>query len=103
MNTTVLDTIVGNDPIEKAYHKEYRHQFLSFCTYCCMIKNKKMNLANIFLLLLQDEQIRIIFKSMCEIDSDYVALKKFLEYDVSLHKSKYIRNFLTETNFKLNS
>lgn len=103
MNTTVIDTIRSNDPIEKTYHSEYRHQFLSFCTLCCMMKNKKLNLANIFLMLLQQPEMLVIFKDMCEIDSDYVALKKFLEYDISLHKSKYIKNFLDATNFKLNS
>lgn len=103
MNTTVIDSIKSNDPIERTYHTEYRHQFLSFCTYCCMLKNKKLNLANIFLLLLQESELRSIFKEMCEIDSDYTVLKKFLEYDISLHKSKYIKNFLDATDFKLNS
>lgn len=103
MNTTVIDNIRSNDPIEKTYHSEYRHQFLCFCTLCCMLKNKKLNLANIFLILLQEPEMLVIFKDMCEIDSDYAALKKFLEYDISLHKSKYIRNFLDATNFKLNS
>ena len=103
MNTAVIDTIKSADPVEKAYHTEYRHQFLSFCTLCCMLKNKKLNLANIFLLLLQEPELRSIFKEMCEIESDYTALKKFLEYDISLHKSKYIKNFLEATNFKLTS
>lgn len=103
MNTTVIDTIKSNDPVEKVYNGEYRHQFLSFCTFCCMVKNKKLNLANIFLLLLQEPEMRDIFKGMCEIESDYVALKKFLQYDVSLHKSKYIKNFLENNNFKLSS
>lgn len=97
----VIDTIVSNDPVEKVYRGEYRHHFLSFCTFVCMVKNKKLNLANIFLLLLQERELLDIFKDMCEIDSDYTALKKFLEYDTSLHKSKYIKNFLESNNFKL--
>lgn len=96
-----IQTIKHNDPVEQTYHKEYRHNFLSFCTLVCMIKNRKMNLANIFLIMLQDLSIRNIFKNMCDIDSDYDALKKFLEYDTSLHRSKYIKNFLESNNFKL--
>lgn len=103
MNTAVIDTIKSNDPVERTYHDEYRHQFLSFCTLCCMLKNKKLNLANIFLLLLQEPEMRSIFKEMCEIESDYTALKKFLEYDISLHKSKYIKNYLESTKIKLTS
>jgi hypothetical protein len=29
------------------------------------------------------------------IDSEWLLLKKFLEYDPSLHKSKYIKNYIT--------
>ena len=97
----VIQTIRDNDPIERAYHREYRHSFLSFCTLVCMLKNKKLNLANIFLIMLQEPKIRTIYKNMCDIDSDYDALKKFLEYDITLHKSKYIKNFLDSNNFKL--
>lgn len=97
----VIQTIKYNDPIESTYHREYKHGFLSFCTLVCMLKNKKLNLANIFLIMLQEPKIRTIFKNMCDIDSDYDALKKFLEYDITLHKSKYIKNFLDSNNFKL--
>ena len=36
--------------------------------------------------------------SMCEFDSEYVALKTFLEYDNTLHKSKYIKKYLNTIN-----
>ena len=51
--------------------------------------------------MLQDPNMLSIFKNMCEIDSNYEAVKKFLEYDASLHKSKYIKNFLESNNLKL--
>lgn len=97
----ILNTIKDNDPVERAYKDEYTHCFLSFCAFICMLKNKKLNLPNIFLIMLQDDTIRSIFKKMCDIDTDYEALKKFLEYDATLHKSKYIKNFLdqNELNF----
>lgn len=101
--SVITQTIKSNDPIENTYHQEYRHSFLSFCTLVCMIKNKKLNLANIFLIMLQEPKIRTIFKNMSDIDNDYDALKKFLEYDITLHKSKYIRNFLDANNFTLTS
>lgn len=97
----IINNIKKLDPADRAYKKEYMHHFLSFCSLSCMVKNKKLNLANIFLLMLQDDTMLSIFKETCEIDNNYEALKKFLEYDASLHKSKYIKNFLEETNFKL--
>jgi len=41
------------------------------------------------------------FQNASYIESDYDALKYFLQYDPSLYKSKYIRNYLNE-NEKLN-
>ena len=99
----IINTIKSNDPVELAYYDEYSHSFLSFCSFVCLLKNKKLNLPNIFLIMLQEDNIRAIFKELCDIDSDYSALKKFLEYDASLHKSKYIKNFLESNNFKLKS
>jgi hypothetical protein len=98
----ILNTIKDNDPVERAYRDEYNHCFLSFCTFICMLKNKKLNLPNIFLIMLQDDTIRSIFKEMCDIDTDYEAFKKFLEYDATLHKSKYIRNFLDQNELTFN-
>jgi hypothetical protein len=101
--TGIVNHIKGTDPVERTYVKEYNHCFLSFCTLVCMLKNKKLNLANIFLIMLQEEKVRNIFKGMCDIDKDYDALKKFLQYDATLHKSKYIKNFLDANNFTLPS
>ena len=95
---TVLTTIRNSDPVHKLYEGEYNHYFLCFCSLICLLRNKKLNLANIFLFLLQDKDIRDIFKRLCDIDSDYKALKKFLQYDPTLYKSKYIKNYLDAGN-----
>lgn len=92
----IQETITNVDPVSKAYENESTRLFLSFCSFVCIIKNKKMNLPNIFLWLLKDENIRQVFKMLVDIDSDYEALKYFLQYDPTLYKSKYIRNYLNE-------
>jgi len=48
--------------------------------------------------MLKDKDIRDIFKGLCDISSDYKALKKFLQYDPTLYKSKYIKNYLEANN-----
>jgi hypothetical protein len=35
---------------------------------------------------------------MCEFDSDFEGMKYFLDYDGSLHKSKYIKKYLNAEN-----
>ena len=84
------------DPAKKVYEQECSTIFLSFCSFVCIIKNKKMNMANIFLCMLKSAELRKAFRAVCDVDNDYEVLKCFLNYDPALHRSKYIRNFLAE-------
>jgi len=96
MSMSILQSIRTNDPVECINEQELDRCFLTFCSYICILHNKKLNLANIFLLLLKNEDIKNLFKGMCDLDSDYDCLKYFLQRDPSLHKSKYIKNYITE-------
>lgn len=80
---------------------ELNHLFLSFCTFITLTHTKKLNLANIFLLLLQDKDLRSFFKIYCDIPSDFAVVQTFLKFDPSLHKSKYIMKFLNNTKKKI--
>ena len=97
----IKNSIESTDPITQAYENEYTHLFLSFCSYVCIIKNKKLNLPNIFLFLLKEPHLRETFKMLCDVETDYDVLKCFLDFDPTLHRSKYIRNYLND-NPKLN-
>ena len=66
----------------------------------CIMYNKKLNLANIFLLILKEDKVGSLYKSICEFDSDFEGIKFFLEYDSSLHKSKYIKKYLNAEGSK---
>jgi hypothetical protein len=101
MTSYIKSTLSNTDPVEMAYENEYMHIFLSFCSYICIIKNKKLNLPNIFLCMLKEPQLREMFKMLCDVETDYDVLKCFLDHDPTLHRSKYIRNYL-QTNPKLN-
>lgn len=90
----ILETIKSADPFEQLYGDEFNHMFLSFCSLVCLLHGKKMNLANIFILLMKDIEIRDLYKMLTDTDTDYEALSSFLQYDPSLYKSKYIKNFL---------
>lgn len=89
---------VKSDPSSRLREEEFRHEFLCFCSLMCIIHNKKLNLANIFLLLLKNPKIMRLYMSVCEFDDQYSALKTFLEYDSTLHKSKYIKKYLNSIN-----
>lgn len=76
------------------HREETDHLLKCFCSYICIVFNKKYNLANILLLYLQNKNVKGLFKAMLDIDDDVSAVKIFLEYDPSLCKSKYITKYL---------
>lgn len=96
MVSFIQGTISNTNPMEVLYDQEYSHLFLSFCSYVCIVKNKKLNLPNIFLFLMKEPELREVFKMLCDVETDYDVLKCFLDYEPTLHRSKYIRNYLQE-------
>ena len=81
--------------------QEMHHNFLSFCSFLCLLVGKKLNLPNIFLLILKNNNYKSILKTLVSIDSDYELFKMFIEYDPTLSKSKYISKFLNSREGKI--
>ena len=80
---------------------EQEHLFLAFCSFVTLIHAKKLNLANVFLLVLQNKPLRDLFKLYCDANSDYAVVQAFLSFDPSLHKSKYVMKYLNNTKKKI--
>lgn len=73
---------------------EADHLFLAFCSLVALTSTKKMNLANVFLTVLQNKSLRDLFKIYCDQDTDYAVVQTFLKFDPGLHKSKYVMKYL---------
>ena len=82
---------------------EAEHLFLSFCSFVTLMYTKKMNLANVFLILLQNKSLRDLFKIYCDAETDFAAVQMFLKFDPSLYKSKYIMKYLNSKGSPLNN
>lgn len=82
-------------------YKENLHLFKTFCSFLCIVRNKKYNMANILLLYLQDKKIRDLFKELLSVSTDFESIKMFLEFDPTLYKSKYIMKFLNNSKNKI--
>jgi len=76
----------NTDPSNNIVDLEQKNNFLKFCTLVCIIHNKKLNLANIFLLILQEKQIKKLYMAMCDFDTEMEALKSF--FDLIAHYIK---------------
>jgi len=81
--------------IDKA---ENEHMFLCFCSLVCITHNKKLNLPNIFLLVLKCDNYKSVLKSLLSIDNDYDLFKYFIDYDYTISKSKYISKYLNSNH-----
>jgi hypothetical protein len=76
---------------------EQEYNMLAFCSFLTIIHGKKLNLPNIFLLLLKNKKYRELFKTMLDLECDYQIFKMFIDYDPTLYKSKYISKYLNKT------
>ena len=58
--------------------KDMIHVFLTLCSFISICENRKINLANVFLLILKEEKYRKLFKRSLLLDSKYITkyLKK---------------------------
>ena len=68
--------------------------FLKFCSFVCILHGKKLNIANIFLIVLKNSNYRELLRLALDVDTDLQIFRYFLRFDVSLSKSKYISKFL---------
>jgi hypothetical protein len=84
----------GLNPTENLSSYEYTHLFLSFCSFVTLLHTKKLNMANVFIMLLQREDLRDLFKKYCDLQNNFSAVTFFLQFEPGLYKSKYIMKYL---------
>ena len=76
--------------------RELEHLLLCFCTFCCLLKGKKLSLQNIFVLVLKEEKIRKVLKTLLTVDNDFEMVKMFIEFEPQIAESKYITKYLNQ-------
>jgi len=88
----------NNIPYEDIQTIEFEKSFYSFCTFVSLLHDKKMNFATVFLKILEDKVSRDIFISIIEEENEFTAIKKYIETEPSITKSKYVTKFLNKFN-----
>ena len=86
--------IADLNPSSNIIANESEHILLSFCTYCTLLKGKKLSFQNVLILMLQDPNLLKLLKDILGFDSNYEVVKLFLSYDPTITKSKYITKYL---------
>ena len=93
---------ISPNPSKALIKDETEHLLLCFCTFCSLLKGKKLSLQNIFILVLQEKKLRNILKDLLTIETNFDVVKLFIDFEPSITKSKYITKFLNaNSNIKL--
>jgi hypothetical protein len=90
------DSLQNKSPTLLIEDRELVHSFYSFCTFCFLYYGKKINFATIFTKILQDEKLRKLYKATISEPSDFEALRKFILFEPSITKSKYITKIINK-------
>ena len=90
-----------DNPYSTLERKDNIHKFLSLCSFISICENKKVNLANVFLLVLKEKKYRELFKESLILESNFEVVKLFLQHDPFLYKSKYITKFLKRNSLNI--
>ena len=79
----------NNSPYSNIQTAEFEKSFYSFCTFVALVHDKKMNFATVFLKILENRALRDIFISIIEEENDFTAIKKYIQTEPSVTKSKF--------------
>ena len=90
----MLISNISPNPSKALIKDETEHLLLCFCTFCSLLKGKKLSLQNIFILVLQEKKLRHILKDLLTIETNFDVVKLFIDFEPSITKSKYITKFL---------
>ena len=88
----------NNSPYQDIQTAEFEKSFYSFCTFVSLVHDKKMNFATVFLKILENKALRDIFISIIEEENDFTAIRKYIQTEPSVTKSKYVTKFLNKFN-----
>lgn len=81
-------------PSNTIIETETEHLLLCFCSYCTLLKGKKLSLQNVFVLVLKERRLRNMLKELLSVDNSFEIVKIFLSFEPSIAQSKYITKYL---------
>lgn len=91
-----LTSSTETDPGKKQYNEELEHIFYAYCSYVCLISNKKLNIANIFIKTLETPELFEIYMQLGDHRNKYDLARSFFTIEPSLQKSKYIKRYINK-------
>jgi hypothetical protein len=91
------NTFFEKSPLDELENIEYHDMILNFCSYVCILKNKKMNFPSIFVTVIEDKQLLQTYIEFCGFDDEREAILEFLRFDESIVKSKFLKKIINRS------
>ena len=85
---TYHSLINQTNPYQRLRATEFLKSVLSFGSLFSMVLDKKINVSNLFILILENKEVRNLFVEVTETENDYESLLGLLQLYPSLLKSK---------------
>lgn len=98
-NNAITESFMHNDPVFRIKEQEFDMNLLRFGSLVSILKNKRINQTMLFSTLLDSEDFRDCFSSICEVDEMRILLYNYITRFPILYKSKIIKNKIKELSY----
>lgn len=98
-----MNEYFDKSPLDILELEEYDKILLNYCSFICILQNKKMNMPSIFVTILDNEVYFEAYKQICGFDDDREAILSFLKYDYNIVKSKFLKKIINKSEKKRDS
>jgi hypothetical protein len=88
---SIISIIQNNDPVEHALSKEFIYGLLKLGSYLSIINGRRINSSTLFMMILENSDIRYIFVELTGSSSEKEALTNILYMYPALLKSKNVK------------
>jgi len=89
---------IEDSPICQLERDEYYGLVLNFCSYVCMVKNKKMNFPSIFVEIIKNQDMLDLYCNFCGFSDERKAMLEFMQIDDSIIRSKFLKKYINQRN-----
>ena len=91
---------IEESPMCQVQKEEFYDLVLNFCTYVCMVRNKKMNFPSIFVEIIKSQDMIDLYCDFCGFSDEREALRAFMEIDDTIVRSKFLKKYINQKNGK---
>ena len=91
-----MNKFTEKSPADELQDEEYYDLIINFCSFVCLLKNKKMNFPSIFVEVIKNPVILHLYIDYCGFDDSREAMREFMKIDESIVRSKFLKKYINQ-------